>query len=784
MKFEDGRIIKENPLRILGVFSNTSKRDIVANLGKLRAFAKTGKILSFDSDFTSLLGPVNRTSDTIEKANSDISLPKDKLMAGLFWFMQHTDNDKAALDYLRMGDVQKAMKTIQKKGNYSSIVNMAVLALILQRWDLALYSYAYLLESDYRRGALIKTFIETEDIISESDLVDYISGKLIQEFPNVNWIEQLQHDKIELGDNFHPLKSRFVGSKLFEQLTDKCINKIKNELESAIKRGSSISGVDAKANLEYVEGAKDQLRDSLKKLRLALGKSNGIYIKYADKVANQFLNCCINYYNSDKTNPYRARVILKYTRIAYRFAEGKTAKDRMKANLEIIEQACEDLIPELIEKEFDAIDKMVMDYHEISKTKDYTEHLGVLIEDAYKLIQIIKDKIGKTNKHYIDTSSKFVLFAIQEVRLKRKATSMYTTSSGRFQYASALQWGRQILDLLAKFDKDDKCQLEYDMVFTQVFDGVNSMKPSNMSTQKTVNKSTSSTLKTKPTQTQPKPSSNATKTTQSNRSKSYSNNYSRESKPYGLSNNHIKASFIYFLCFAVFMIVMFFLYTKNDITNQPTAIKETKEVTTDSILVDNSTDESLIENTSSANNTSSIGYENNSDYADNKGLSNNALDMNDIKPNSSYRTIQYKTGDRPYKSEYGKGNYDSDTENSLLIKNGSSTDAVVFLERINGSKVRHVFIKRGDKFKMTNIPGGNYLIKIMQGVDWNPEKDNGSGNPKGGFMKSLSLTKSESYDPFVYPYPSSGEYAQYEVTLYKVQNGNMQTETINENELF
>ncbi len=789
MKYEEGRIIKENPLRILGVFSDTPKKDIVANLGKLRAFVKTGKALSFDSDFTSLLGPVNRTSNTIEKANNDISLPKDKLQAGMFWFMQHTDNDKAALNCLKSGDVNGAMAIIQKKGNYSSTVNMGVLALILKRWDLALYSYAFLLDSDYRRGALIKSFIDTEDSISENDLVEYISSKLIQEFPNVHWIEQLQQDKIELENNLHPFKSRFVGSKLFEQLTDKCINKVKNELESTLKKGSSISREDAKANLEYVEGAKDQLKELLKDLRLALGKSNGIYIKYADKVANQFLNCCINYYNNDKTNPNRARVILKYTRIAYRFAEGETAKDRMKANLEIIEQACEDLIPELIEKEFDAIDKMVMDYHEVSKTKDYTEHLGILIEDAYKLIQIIKDKIGRTNKHYIDTSSNFVLFAIQEVRLKKKATSTYTTSSGRFQYASALQWGRQILDLLAKFDKDDKCQLEYDIIFTQVIDGLNSMKPSNISTQKTINNS-SSTLKTKPAQTPPKSSSKSTQTTQSNRSTTGSYRYSAEKVKEKIDSSEDDGlmKYILIIMIIIFIVVMIILLGRS-CKNSNTSIPQTE---VDSPIVINNQKElenAIISSNNNVRTTSSSSLNNRinsstqltDSYSDNNLSS---VNTNKSHQEETFRTIQYKTGERPYQSTYGRGNYDSETQNSLLIRNGSSTDAVVFLERTNGKKVRHVYIERGQNFTMTKIPGGEYIIKVMQGTDWNPEKDNGSGNPKGGFMYSCSISRSESYDAFDYPYPSSGQYGQYEVTLYKVQNGNMQTEVINENELF
>jgi len=77
MKSEEGRIIINNPLRILGVYSDTPKKEIVANLGKLRAFAKTGKVLTFDTDFTSFLGPVDRSIEMIEMANNAISLPKD-----------------------------------------------------------------------------------------------------------------------------------------------------------------------------------------------------------------------------------------------------------------------------------------------------------------------------------------------------------------------------------------------------------------------------------------------------------------------------------------------------------------------------------------------------------------------------------------------------------------------------------------------------------------------------------------------------------------------------------
>ena len=149
-----------------------------------------------------------------------------------------------------------------------------------------------------------------------------------------------------------------------------------------------------------------------------------------------------------------------------------------------------------------------------------------------------------------------------------------------------------------------------------------------------------------------------------------------------------------------------------------------------------------------------------------------------------YTVVYYKTGDRPYQSYYGKGQYDSETHNSLLIKNGSSTDAVVFLETLGGKKVRHVYVCKGDNFKMTQIPGGLYVTKIIQGNSWNPAKSNGEYAPNGGFMEDVSMSKSEYDDPFDFPYPSSGQYIEYEITLYEVTNGNFHTEHINAEEMF
>lgn len=75
-------------------------------------------------------------------------------------------------------------------------------------------------------------------------------------------------------------------------------------------------------------------------------------------------------------------------------------------------------------------------------------------------------------------------------------------------------------------------------------------------------------------------------------------------------------------------------------------------------------------------------------------------------------------------------------------------------------------------------------MKVMQGNSWNPDKYNGDGAPSGGFMEDNSISKSEENDPFVYPSSSSQKYREYSITLYKVRNGNMASENIDESELF
>ena len=711
MNIREGRIITENPLRILGVFSDSPKKTIEANLSMLRAHARTGKILKYESDLASLIGPVNRTLETIEKAKKDISLPKDRLKVGLFWFMQNTDKDKLALEYLKAGDIDATIKTLQNN-NYSSVVNMAVLALIQKKWDVALYSYAYLLESPSKRNALIKAFTDTEDSSLEDELIDFITKRLINDFPSVNWIEQIQHENVELGEKTYTFKSKFENSKLLKKLLLDCTEAIKKTIDEILDKANSVSRVDANANMSMVVYVEEECKPLLKELRLALGKEHHTYIEYSDNVANQVIDSCIAYYNHVSQNSNRDSDVIKYIRFAYRIAVSKRTKDRAKENLDILTENIEENSKKSLENEYYAIEKLMSNY-------DYrrTLNLESVINEAYEKLNKLKSKVGKDDEKYISLSSRFVHFAFN--RLRRTLNVAYNDKSiyGSIKEIQLLTWAQSIYEKINKFDKTNTCQSEIDSFFSNMNERLNGIGY----------------------------------LYQKKKERYIDVEDSKKSKKF--------TSKVYLVLAGVVAFSIVVLLVLTSVQDNKTPYNKEKSY-------------NLSDNSSEIVKDSEPSYE---EY----NIANQYTNKEE-----EYETVQYKTGDRPYEITYGKGKYDRKTENCLMIRNGSSTDALVFLEMTNGKKIRHVFIAKGQLFTMTNIPGGEYIVKVMQGTDWNPEKDNGDGNPKGGFMNSCSLSKTKDYDAFDFPYPSSGKYGEYEITLYKVENGNMQTEMINENELF
>lgn len=122
-------IIVKNPYRYLGVYSNASTKERVANKTKMNAFLKVGKQVSFPIDFP-ILSSIDRNVDSVAKAEANLTLPADQIRFAQFWWMNATPIDEVAFNNLSNNNMPMAKSIWEKKEGVSSLQNRFVLSVI------------------------------------------------------------------------------------------------------------------------------------------------------------------------------------------------------------------------------------------------------------------------------------------------------------------------------------------------------------------------------------------------------------------------------------------------------------------------------------------------------------------------------------------------------------------------------------------------------------------------------------------------------------------------------
>lgn len=93
--------------------------------------------------------------------------------------------------------------------------------------------------------------------------------------------------------------------------------------------------------------------------------------------------------------------------------------------------------------------------------------------------------------------------------------------------------------------------------------------------------------------------------------------------------------------------------------------------------------------------------------------------------------------DSPYTAFFGEEVYDGESKNSISFLNGSKSEAIVCLVEKNAPNktIRNIYMNSESQIKMSEIPDGEYFLKIYYGIDWNPQKTLSNKAVKGGFEK-------------------------------------------------
>lgn len=469
-------LIEQNPYRVLGVLTNSSTKEIAANYSKIKAFVKVGRSISFENDLSSVLRPVIRSEESLLQAYNAISVPKGRLYECLFWFMQLTDSDTVAFNHLKRGNINKAIEVFENNKTVSSIINLAVLNFILKNWTLSLFYYSLIIcDVDLRENFLKSVAIDYNNI-SENEMISIIYDKLIQSFPDVQWLgkyDKNAQDTIKYGCYCYEFLKK---SNLYKFFSGQLAKRATKNIDEFVVSASNVDNQDASQNLEAAKALVNNTRLLLETLCTAYGDENIEYVSYCDKVANQIVNNCIYYYNHDLSNPGRARNILALLEYAGRIAVGAMTKSRCEKNYAQINNECNTLVPMQVEQAVSRIGCAISEFYQDSITCDDIPNIDNILSTCFQQLEVIKQYLGQDSVTYISASADVVYFGMNVVMEKIKLgingyeeSIDYNIDKAYNKLLDVLQWGKCVFVSLQYFTKDDVCAEK----FTKDFNSIN-----------------------------------------------------------------------------------------------------------------------------------------------------------------------------------------------------------------------------------------------------------------------------------------------------------------------
>ncbi len=433
-------LILKNPFRILGLPVTASERDIAKRISDLTIFAEMGKSKSYDTDFL-FLSSLQRTPETIREASNHIEQPENKLFYALFWFWKNNNADEVAFDLLKNGDVEKAVKIWAKcvydgnmsARNYSNVRNLSVLYLGLAASEQ--------LPDPIKQDFLLKGIKLAGDIFNNDLSDEYVRAiagaacSLDKEKINKSFADEVfrfskqypdEADGLTIQALLHSFASfpDEIVSYVTEKFTDKPIRRIEAEIEKIRKQRTD----NACHSDQYGEKLYKNTRNDLTYLKRVVfkglediqnagypGVSGFQYQIIADKLANEILQCAIDYFNTsvkqaDAHDP--GEKALTIAKCGASVAAGERIKSRIEENCLVMETWIKAKPERERQKEFQLLaDDIAEQLNSLSETISASElhDLPIIVQNLfdrciYKLM-IIKEYFGANNPAYLKLSS-------------------------------------------------------------------------------------------------------------------------------------------------------------------------------------------------------------------------------------------------------------------------------------------------------------------------------------------------------------------------------------------
>lgn len=327
-------LIKNNPYRIAGILSNATEKELQRQKGRITAHARVGKDTESDLDFQFLPTISRKEIEVVNKAFSNVEQNQDKVNYALFWFLNASPFDNTAIQYLKNGDEEKALEIWEKvtkdkdvnSKNFSAFNNLGTYKLLSRdKSDIktGIEAKIKLIESDYFESFVHSVADETYTIDNQKQ-----SEKLIDELLTQFKNQFSSSETLQLFSGCNGTTQKYLSKKF----TEEPLHKIESQIESCKKKRKADKGRAYEFGLKLFTNTKDDL--SL--LKSLLGTSDLKYKAVADQLANEIMQCGIDYFNESQENDSGENYLessQKLTKLADSIAVGKLTKDRAKDSL-------------------------------------------------------------------------------------------------------------------------------------------------------------------------------------------------------------------------------------------------------------------------------------------------------------------------------------------------------------------------------------------------------------------------------------------------------------------
>jgi hypothetical protein len=398
-------IIYQNPYRVIGLFAGAKLKDIERQRSKINAYLNVGREFSFDLDF-SFFNPILRNEKVVNNAFTKIELNQDKLLNGLFWFINYNHIDEPAFNYLKDGNFEKATEIWSKivnnneisVRNFSSFQNLSTLKIALA------FSNDSVDKNILREGILLKTRLIESNIFNEfiATVADETFKINIFEFTKYFLDEILNESILDYND----IKAIFSdsNSQTQEYVSAKFINDPIHNIESKIEKCKNRRFNKTENEYELGKILFNESIEELEKLQKYIEQDNTKYHLIADKLAREILQCGIEHFNRYRDNNQFGTIgeeSLELIKISESIAKGNLIRQRIEENKKGVEDAVK-------YKTVDEHFKFILNEIESIRNSDFLENVKSFLINCKPRLEKVKRELGEDDTEYLNLSTSVV----------------------------------------------------------------------------------------------------------------------------------------------------------------------------------------------------------------------------------------------------------------------------------------------------------------------------------------------------------------------------------------